>query len=154
MAKSTYSTISIRGCEVRDEALADEAITPGQLLRFDADEELEKHATAGGVLVNKLVALESPTAAPGTTDAIDTAYAIGEIVYYTIPRPGDLVYMWLKAGETAVKGISQLVSDGAGALQVATVDATTLANSIVGVAAEDKDNSGGGSAVRVLVEII
>jgi hypothetical protein len=153
MAKSFYSTIAIQGCEVRKEALADEAIIPGQLLRFDADEELEKHATAGGVLVNKLVALESPTAAPGTTQAIDTAYAIGEIVYYAIPRPGDVCYMFLAAGETAVKGISQLVSDGAGALQVATVDATTLVNSIVGVPAEDKDNSGGGSAVRVLVEI-
>ena len=43
------------------EALADEAFYPGHVLRFDSDEELEKHATSGGVLVGKLVADINPT---------------------------------------------------------------------------------------------
>ena len=62
--------------------------------------------------------------------------------------------MWLAAGETAVKGVTQLISDGAGALKAETVDGDTLANSVVGVPAEDVDNSGGGAAVRLAVRIV
>lgn len=154
MASSTYHTIAVQGPGSRKEGLADVAITPGELLRYKSDGDLEPHGTAGGVLASKLVALESQTPDSESAASIDVDYAIGETVHYAVGRPGEVYYMWLKAGETAVKGITQLVSDGAGALQAETVDASTLANSVVGVPAESYDNSGGGSRVRLLVEIV
>ncbi len=154
MASTTSHTIVLQGGAVRREDLANVALTPGELLRVNANEKLEPHGAAGGVLVGKLFALESPTAPPGITEAIDEDYAVDDIVYYAEAQPGDVVYAFLAAGETAVKGVTQLQSDGAGALQAETVDATTLANSIVGVPAEDVDNSGGGTRVRLRVRVL
>jgi hypothetical protein len=153
MASTTSHTIALQGALVRREALAHEAITPGQLLEINTDEEAAKHSAASGVVPGKLVALESPTAAAGTTEAIDVAYATGDTVYIAVGQPGDVYYMWLKAGESAVKGITQMASDGAGALIAKTVDANTLENSIVGIADEDK-TAGGGVAVRLRVMIV
>ena len=140
---------------VRKEALADEALYPGMLARFDADEELEAHATANGVLVGKLVVLETLTPNTDTyptTAAIDIPYTIGDTCYYVEGQPGDVLNMFLANGETAVKGVSQLISNGDGSLKVETVDADTLANSIVGVAAADLANATG-SRARLRVTI-
>lgn len=153
MASSTYHTIAIQGGAVRLEALADAAITPGELLEINSDEEAAPHSSAAGVLPGKLIALEDPAAEASTTAAIDTDYDTGDTVYYAWGQSGDLFYMWLKAGETGVKGITQLISDGAGALQAKTVDANTLENSVVGISAEDK-TAGGGVRVRHLVRIV
>lgn len=138
----------------RREAIADEAFTPGHLLRFDADEELEKHATADGVTVGKLVALETLTPDTNTyptTPAIDIPYTADDLAYYADGQPGDIFNMWLATGETGVKGITQLVSNGDGTLKAAVVAATTLANAIVGVAHQDV--TGAGAALRCLVRI-
>lgn len=154
MASSTYHSIVIQAQEVtRKEALAGEAsIKPGHLLEWSSG-NLVTHNSAGGVLPNKLIALESPTPNDESNASIDVAYANGDRLYYAVGKPGEVYYMWLAAGENASKG-SQLISDAAGGLTVATVDASTLANAIVGVAAEAKDNSGGGAAVRIKVEIV
>jgi len=50
--------------------------------------------------------------------------------------------MYLYDGETVVKGVTQLISQGDGTLKAETVDAATLAHAIVGVADEDKTASG------------
>ena len=142
MASSTWHTIALQGEPVRREALAHEAITPGQLLEINTDEEVAKHSGDAGVLPGKLFALESPTAAAGLTAAIDTNYAAGDTVYFGQFKPGDVVYGFLKNGETVVKGVTQLVSDGAGAVKAVTVDATTLVGAIVGVADQDLTASG------------
>ena len=134
---------------VRREAIADEALTPGYLVRFDADEELENHATAEGVLVGKLVVLESQTPDTddyATTAAIDIPYAADDLAYYAEGQPGDVFNMLLANGEIAVKGVSQLGSNGDGTLKVVTVGATTLANSVVGVADADLANTTGAAA--------
>lgn len=130
---------------VRREAIADEIFYPGHLLRFDASEELELHATADGVLVGKLVADINPT--PNTTTYATTAataipYAADDTAYYIEGSPGDILMMRLVDQGVVVKGVSQLVSNGDGTLKVATVSATTLANAIVGVADEDCTASG------------
>jgi len=140
---------------VRKEALADEALYPGMLARFDADEELEAHATAGGVLVGKVVILETQTPDTDTyptTAAIDIPYTIGDTAYYAVGQPGDIFNMFLANGETAVKGVSQLISNADGSLKVESVDADTLAGSIVGVAAADLANTTG-SRARLRVTI-
>jgi len=139
------------------EAIAHEALYPGHLLNINTDEEVQKHNAAADVLVGKLVAAESQTpdtATYPTTAAIDIPYAADDTAYYVEGVAGDVFNMWLAAGESAVKGISQMVSDGSGALTVATVGTATLANSIVGIADEDVDNSGGSVAVRCRVRII
>jgi hypothetical protein len=141
---------------VRLEALADEIFRPGHLLRFDAAEELELHATALGVLVGKLIAVESQTPDTNTwplRPAIDIPYAADDTAYYAEGSPGDVFNMYIAVGYTAVRGISQMFSHGDGTLRVATVAAGTLTGSIVGVAEQDVDNSGGTGAIRCLVRI-
>ncbi len=150
MARTTTDhTIAVVSADkygvVRKEALADEALTPGHLVRFDASEELEKHADENGVLVGKLVVLESQTPDTDTyptTAAIDIPYAADDTAYYAEGQPGDVFNMFLADQVEAVKGISQLVSKGDGTLKVAAVDASTFANAIVGVADADVTASG------------
>ncbi len=154
MASSTFNTIlvTINGSErPLFEYEADEALTPGELVRFDADDELEPHGTAGGV-AQKIFVVENPYAETHTAKSIDTDYALGDYARVVFAQPGDVVYAWLAAGETAIKG-SALISDAAGALKVETVDGDTVAGSIVAFADEDKDNSGGGARVRILARV-
>lgn len=130
---------------VRREAIADEIIYPGHLLRFDTDEELELHGTADGVLVGKLVCDINPTPDTityPTTAAVSIPYAADDTAYYIEGTPGDILLMRLVDEGEVVKGVSQLVSNGDGTLKVATVGAGTLANAIVGVADEDCTASG------------
>ena len=139
---------------VRKEAIADHALCPGELVRFDAAEELELHATANGVCVGTLVVLETIT--PDTIGhplqaAIDMEYDADDLCYYAEGQPGDVFNMFLANGETAVKGVSLLESDGNGHLTV--VAAGTLINSLVGVADADLVNATGAPA-RLAVRII
>lgn len=155
MAQSTPNTIvlTVNGNDRPIfEAEADEALTPGELVRFDADEELEPHGTAGGVLAGKKFVVENPYTDPADGPAIDKDWAVGDLTRYIEAQPGDEIYAFIAAGETIVKGVTQLVSDGAGALAAATVDATTLANSIVAVAMEDATI--GGTRARKKVRIV
>ena len=154
MASSTYNTIliTVNGAERPIfEYKADEALTPGELVRFDADDELEPHGTANGV-AQKLFVVENPYAPLNTSKAIDQDYALGDSARVVYAQPGDVIYGWLKAGVNAAKG-DVLTSDGAGALQKPTVDASLLAGAVVGFADEDKDNSGGGARVRIKVRV-
>lgn len=150
MARTTTEhTIVIQAANlngvVRREALADEIFYPGHLLRFDSSEELEKHGTADGVLVGKLIALENPTPDTityPTTAAISIPYAADDTAYYAEGQPGDIFQMFLYSGQTVVKGVTQLISQGDGTLKAESVDGSTLAHAIVGVADEDKTASG------------
>jgi hypothetical protein len=153
MASSTYHTIAVQYNELtRLEALAHEAITPGELLLINSDEELTPHSADAGVLPGKLICLESITPDTSTTASIDLDYAANDTAYYAQAKAGEVYYMWLKASETVVKGVTQLVSDGAGALKGATVDATTFENSVVGIA--EQDLTAGIARTRCLVRIV
>ena len=139
------------------EALADEAFYPGHVLRFDSDEELEKHATSGGVLVGKLVADINPTpdtATYPTTAAVSIPYSADDTAYYIECQPGDIVQVRLAASTTVVKGVTQLVSKGgttAGVVAPETVDATTLTGAVFGVADEDATTTTATALIRVRV---
>jgi hypothetical protein len=154
MASTTYNTIliTVNGAHrPLFEFKADEALTPGELVRFDADDELEPHGTANGV-AQKIFVVENPYAPLNNTKAIDQDYALGDSARVVYGQPGDVIYAWLKNGVNAAKG-DVLTSDGAGALQKPTVDATLLAGSVVAFADEDKDNSAGGARVRIKVRV-
>ena len=141
-----------RPIDASSKTKAGAAITPGELLAFNASDLLIPHGTAAGGGVQKLFASENPFEEPSGTAAIDTDYAINDSVQLIRAQPGDLVYAWLADGENAAKG-NALVSDGAGALAVATLDATLVAGAIVGYADEDLNNSAGGARARLRVRV-
>lgn len=156
MASNTYHTIAIRGLEKRDEAIAagSAGIKPGMLLGFNSTGQVKKHAVAAGNARPTFVALESPTAKPGADAAIDTAYVDGDTVYYATPQAGDVGYLFLahSTGNTAVKGVSTLVSAGNGYVKVAALTTGVVQGAIVGVPDESVDNSSGTGPVRLRVK--
>lgn len=143
MASTTSNTILLtpNGAERPIfEFIADEALTPGELVRFDTDGELEPHGTANGV-AQKIFVIENPYAPVNTTKAIDQDYAAGDYARAIFAQSGDVVNAWLKDGVNAAIG-DALTSDGAGALQKPTVDAALLEGAIVAYAAEALNNAG------------
>ena len=151
MAATGYRTVMIQGCEARLEGLAGAGtIKPGHLLTYSSGNVII-HGTADGAQ-ERLFAIESPTADSNTLLSIDVPYANGDTVYMTRPAPGDVVYAFLATANNAVKGVSQLVSNGDGTLKIAVVSATTLTNSIVGVP-EENNNNATGSPVRLKIRV-
>lgn len=137
--------ILLKGLPVQKEATAGAILTPGELVEFDVSGDLIPHGTASGHAAKRFVLEESILG-----NDIDTDYASGDNVIYITGYSGCEVYAWLAAGQTTAVG-DPLGSDGAGALAVLTVDATTLDNAIVGYATEVV--SSGGSRARVTVEL-
>jgi hypothetical protein len=140
-----------------EDMVAANAITPGELLEISGG-DLQAHATADGNAV-PLVALEDSTreTAAGTKQ-IDTDYPAADTVRAYVPAPGELLYMFLAAGENVSKG-DVLTSDGAGALKAEAVTVDPTATSAQAVAAdamrfiawEDVDNSAGTTRTRITV---
>lgn len=163
MAATTAKTILLKingGERPYFEAKANVALTPGELLKWSADDELDPHSMAGGN-AQPLFAVENPYDDDNTVAAIDSDYALGDTVRYVVAQPGDEIYAFLADGENVAKG-DPLESDGAGALQAHTApsidesgsDTTTIYyRAIVAWAAEDKDNSAGGARARIRVSV-
>jgi hypothetical protein len=162
-------TIVLAGCPIYPpEKIGAAAITPGHLLEVvpsggDAG-QLRLHATASGD-AGRFFALESlvPSLANSQTAAIDLAYADGDSVRWAIAQPGDLIYGWVPASATAIKDGDELTSNGDGTLKKYAAQAaneggtatyTIQVTCVVGRAAEDKDNSGGGSPARIRVRVV
>lgn len=140
----TPKTIVLSGpMGVKQEALADEVLTPGMLVERDSDGEFAKHSTAGGPASPRFV-LENDMTGGG----IDDNYAIGEVVHACVLANGSVVNAWLHAGAAAVTIGAALQSAGDGTLEPAAA-----ADNVVATALEAIDNSGGGTAVRLKVEV-
>ena len=157
MASSTEKTIMIQFNNKDNsrpifEQEADQALTPGELVEFNTDEELAPHDAANGAVQIPMFVVENPYADDNTVAAIDHDYAAGESARYVMPATGDILNCFIKASETLVKGITFLASDGAGALQAITPDATTVVTAVVGVAWEDA--TVGGTRERRLVRFL
>lgn len=149
--------ICLRGTPNVYEGKANAILTPGELLAWSADDELDPHGTAAGNATPVMVAIENDLIG----DGIDDNYAAGDTVRYVVPAPGDVLYMWLADGENVIKG-DPLESDGNGDLQKHTPQAvdeggtatyTVYEDSIVGIADEDLNNSAGGARARIRVRI-
>ena len=132
------------------------AITPGELLEFDGNGDLQAHSTANGNAI-PIVALEdSLRESAAGTKQIDTDVPAGDSVRAYIPAVGEQVYMFLADGANVAKG-AFLASDGAGALQAVTAAAATSQaqrHGVVFVADEALDNSAGGARARITVRRI
>lgn len=156
MASSTYNTIVIRSNNPDNmvqrvrEAKAAGSVTPGMLCELTTSGTIQGHSTEGGVAKGRLVALENEFSDHGTGKAIDHAYATGETVRYIHAQSGDQLYMTVEDGATIAIG-DALESNGAGLLQEETPGTSTLADGIVGYAANAVTTSGATS--RLLVDI-
>lgn len=157
MASSTPHKIMLTTNEesaarpVFDDYLATAAITPGEILAISAGKFIP-HGSANGIAKPLRVAIESSYISDPTAVAIDHDYAADEQVRYVMPQSGDLCYIYVKASETVVKGVTYLASDGAGALQVIVPDATHVDGAVLAQAEEGK--TVGGTRERVKVRIL
>lgn len=160
-----FNTIKINNhSDNFEEYVADAALLPGMLLELNTDNEVKKHATAGGNVGSKMFALEDTFEGKG----IDDAYAAGDRVRVWFPAPGDIVLAILADGQSVGEG-DLLESNGAGYLQAHTPDEDSVQPNvktriIVGESLQEMDASadssgqdvGGGLGVnkRIKVRIV
>jgi hypothetical protein len=97
-----------------EEARAAAVIRPGELIAIDADGNVVPHASAG-VCYAVLVAIQNQKL--GVT--VDTAYAIGDLVPYIIPKIGDVLAILVESAETPDFN-EFLTATATGTLKVAT----------------------------------
>ena len=140
------------------EAVGSAALMPGWLVQIQAaGDKLGKHSPASGMSA-KLVVLENKTPDTHTyptTANIDIPYTSGDLVYFMQAQSGDVLNMWIASAAPAVKkGKDWMISDGAGHLTSCGTGINAGTSNPIGIAWEDKDNSGNGSAVRLLVRIV
>jgi hypothetical protein len=162
MAKTNPSTIILKcaGTPRKEEfplapisASGVTAITPGMLVETVAG-EVRPHSTQGGD-AERMFAIEglNEDANSKTLGDIDTDYDDDNAaVKVWFPRPGDIVYALLGAGQSvAAEGLVQSASDG---YLMAYAAAAQKPEKVVGRATEAVDNSAGTSAARVRVRVI
>ena len=145
------NTIILYGQGCRKEGIASEAITPGHLVEFGGSNDLQKHGTAAGN-ARKAFAVENDLIGDGINDA----YATGEQVQYNVFQSGDEVYALVADGATAITKGAGVESAGDGTVRITSTSSATSdleRDGIVGYALEAVDNSGGGSAVRIRIEV-
>jgi hypothetical protein len=147
MASSdTPKVIELHGTGIQHEAVAGGAITPGMLVELQADavDTVEAHATDGGG-GNPSFAIDYYLTGLG----IDDAYASGDNVIYRTYAAGSSVYALVAASATAITKAAPLASNGDGTVRIAADGDVVIAH-----AREAVDNSAGGSAVRIKIEIV
>lgn len=154
---ATPKTIILKGHGIRKEGVASGAITPGHLVEFGGANDLQVHSTAAGN-ARKAFAVENDLIGNGITDD----YAAGDQVQYSVFQTGEEVYALVAAGATAITKGAALESAGDGTVAVYAAQAvneggtatyTIYDGAIVGYALEAVDNSVGGSAVRIRIEV-
>lgn len=145
------NTILLKGDGVFKEATAGGAITPGMFLIRNSSNQVVVHATAAGNIF-PLIALEEEDFGAEISDA----YGSGDRVRMVVPQPGSEIYALVAAAAAAIVVGDLLESDGAGMLRKYTAPAAAAGNvrGIVARALEAVDNSAGGSAARIKVEIL
>lgn len=145
-------TIVLKGRGIRDETLAAGTITPGHLIEHDGTDHVVVHSTAAAN-AQKMFAVENELIG----NDIDVDYLTGDTTLYEHVVRGGMVNALLAAAATAVPNGAFLESAGDGTLRILTADAATdqgQRESIVAIAREAVDNSGGGTPVRIKVEVV
>lgn len=135
---------------IQEEAAANAAITPGNLVERLSTGKVRKHATAGGRMTPVLVAIEDENQGNG----IDVAYAADNRVQMVLLRSGDKFYGLLKEGQNATLNC-KLESAGNGELQVSTDDSAAGAANTTQFTAREaldlSDSSGADPASRRII---
>lgn len=145
MASSTPNIICLQvngGERPIFEKKSSAAVTPGELVAVGATTLAAYGTAAKAVGFLKAVAVENPYAPDPTATAISQDYASGDTVRYVIPQLGDMLYCWLKSGESVAYGAGLETATG-GQLQAVTT------GTIIAVAEEVVDASGGALRIKV-----
>lgn len=149
------NTIIIKGDAIHKDAIANETITPGDLLVFVGGSaatasQLNKHATAGGNAQKMFADLQDYIGG-----GLTKTYASGDQVNYVVARRGDEINARLAASENAGIG-TYLESNGDGTLRVHVPQsnigsANILPARLVAIALA---SSNVGSVARLRVEVL
>jgi hypothetical protein len=158
--RTTRNTIVVRspnGLGVpRLEAVGSAVLIPGWTVEIKAAGDKLGTLAAKGQAFGKFIVLENhtpDTITHPTKDAVDIPYAADDTVYYCQAPPGALMNLWLADGETVVKGKTFVAGGTGGKVFACGTGLNVGTSNPIGVAWEDKDNSSGGTAVRLLVQI-
>ena len=147
-----FKTIVLKGDPLQMELKADAAITPGMIL-VRTTTGIKKHATAGGNVAPKLMAIENSLEG----QEIGDDYSTGDMCQFVALRPGDEAYALLADDETITVG-EYLESHGDGMLKAhATASGEPdYPEAIVAVALEAVDTSSSTyeAGTRIHVEIV
>lgn len=123
------------------EGAASEAITPGHVVQLTSTGTVKKNDVTG--LAPILVAVENDIYGKGRDDA----YATNDQVIYQHLRSGCEFDGWVSAGAAAIV-VDDYITLAANGEVIKGLQATAI-----GRAREAVDNSGGGTAVRLLVAV-
>jgi hypothetical protein len=144
---STENRIHLKGDFQREELVAAGTIKPGYLIEQTSAGKFQAHSTEGGY-AERIVAVED--ALQGNTISDD--YSADDLVSANIEAPGNVVQMYLKAGENAAID-DDLISAGDGTLiENGSETSGTTVRQIIGKSQEAKDLSGSG-AVNTLIAV-
>jgi len=144
---STENRIHLKGEFQREELVAAGTIKPGYLIEQTSAGKFQAHSTEGGY-AERIVAVED--ALQGNTISDD--YSAADLVSANIEAPGNVVQMYLKAGENAAIN-DDLISAGDGTLiENGSETSGTTVKQIIAKAQEAKDLSGSG-AVNTLIAV-
>ena len=136
---STYYRIHNKGGWRHDENVAHAAISPGNILELNSDNEVLKHATENGALTSgRLIAVEDALQGNGVTDD----YAADDIVSVAVADPGSEWNMLVVFGTSLTIG-EELVSDGAGGLMSADDLDSGTTPEVIAVSLEEFDTVSG-----------
>jgi hypothetical protein len=152
MGATGRRTIAVKTNSFRKERTAAAALSPGNLLTYDSNGKVKKHASAGGP-AGAIFAIENDVEGQGVSDA----YASADRVQYHSFNKGDEVLALIANGEAIAIG-DLLVSDGSGSLKERTADSTgAVEEDVIAIALETCDMSTSSSADAdgyCLVEIL
>lgn len=149
------NTIILTGRGIRQEGVANGAITPGDLIEMDgtgASPTVARHSTAASNAV-RVFAVENEVV--GKEMTVD--YATGDNVLFEAVHSGQTVQATVAAAAPAIVRGDFLESAGDGTVRVAVADTATdtaQREAIVAVALEDVDNSGGGAKVWIRAMVV
>lgn len=145
MATQASNTIWLKGDGITKEGNAGGTITPGHLVMRNttASQFVVQTATATGVVLPAF-ALEADFVGKG----VDTNYTTGLRLQVLYPQKGAEIYALVPAAASAIVIGNFLQSAGDGTVVLRTT------GQVVGVALEAINNSGGGTPVRIRMEVL
>lgn len=150
MALSTpkWTLLQVNGSErpiYGDKKAGTATIKPGMICALAANDVINP-VSAADVVLSGIVAVEAGWENTNLSLSVqDQPYALGDTVNYVYTQPGDLVYLWLSASQTAVVGSLLAASGTAGEV---SVEATNKDQSVSFIAEEAVTTTGSAARIR------
>ena len=158
MAITNPQTVILAGTYIHKEGTvkASTTILPGHLLDYETDGKIKLHGGAG-LNASRMFAIENAMMGLGITDAYVSTTTVLQNILFGVFHNGSEVYALVPAGAAAIAIGDWLESVGDGTLRLSVSDTAvndTQREGSVARALEAVNNSGGGTPVRIRVEIV